>query len=70
MNQILLLTISNEINFQASFVKILTDWGLTAEVAKAFDANTYDSGNCLGYIISISRNFNDYYSYPHALDSP
>ena len=35
MNQILLLTISNEINFQASFIKILTDWGLTAGIAKA-----------------------------------
>ena len=35
MNSILLLTIDKEIYFQESFVRILTDWGLTAGVAKA-----------------------------------
>ena len=34
MNTILLLTIGKEIDFQESFVRILTDWGLTAGVAK------------------------------------
>lgn len=35
MNSILLLTIGKEIYFQENFVKILTDWGVTAGVAKA-----------------------------------
>ena len=35
MNPILLLTISQEVDFPASFVRTLTDWGLTAGIAKA-----------------------------------
>ena len=35
MNSILILTISQEIDFQASFVRILTDWGFTQGIAKA-----------------------------------
>ena len=35
MNPLLIFAISNEIDFQASFIKILTDWGFTAGLAKA-----------------------------------
>lgn len=34
MNPTLLLTIGKEIDFQASFVRILTDWGFTTGIAK------------------------------------
>ncbi|MDJ0743171.1 MAG: NADH-quinone oxidoreductase subunit NuoH [Xenococcaceae cyanobacterium MO_167.B27] len=35
MNSILILTITKEIDFQTGFVKIFTDWGFTAGIAKA-----------------------------------
>ena len=35
MNSILILTVTKQTDFQADFVKILTDWGLTPGIAKA-----------------------------------